>query len=274
MVNNNEYLNFISDAKFPKGNREEDLWLIFKDKQILIKENKGRIITPTFKDVKNFIDGLETKYHLGELNGIHCFCGEINSCVETDGEYELISLRQGAAVIDKDIFPIWGRASQIIHFHKTNKYCSVCGAENKISENEFSMECSSCKYTTYPNVCPAIIVGITNGDKILLANNKNFPEGLHSVIAGFLDVNETLEDCVKREVLEEVGIKVKNIKYFDSQPWPYPNSIMIGFTAEYESGEIKVDGDEIVHAAWYKKDNLPMIPDETTIARRIIDSLL
>ena len=90
----------------------------------------------------------------------------------------------------------------------------------------------------------------------------------------FLDVNETLEDCVKREVLEEVGIKVKNIKYFDSQPWPYPNSIMIGFTAEYESGEIKVDGDEIVHAAWYKKDNLPMIPDETTIARRIIDSLL
>lgn len=274
MVNNNEYMNFFSDAKFPKGNRDKDLWLIFKDKQILIKEDKGKIITPTFKDVEKFINGLESKYHLGELNGIQCFCGEINSCVEFSGEFKLLSLRKGAAVIDKDIFPIWGRAAQIIHFHKINRYCSVCGSENKPSENEFSMECSSCKYTTYPHVCPAIIVGITDGDKILLANNKNFPEGLHSVIAGFLDVNETLEDCVKREVFEEVGIKVKNIKYFDSQPWPYPNSIMIGFTAEYESGEIKVDGDEIVHADWYEKNNLPMIPDETTIARRIIDSLL
>ena len=97
---------------------------------------------------------------------------------------------------------------------------------------------------------------------------------LHSVIAGFVDVNETLEECVKREILEEVNIKVKNIKYFDSQPWPYPNSLMIGFTAEYESGEIKVDGEEIIHADWYNKDELPMLPEKTTIARRIIDSIL
>ena len=140
--------------------------------------------------------------------------------------------------------------------------------------NEFAMKCKECGYTCYPKVCPAIIVGITKGDKILLANNKNFPEGLHSTIAGFVDVNETLEDCVRREILEEVNIKVKNIKYFDSQPWPYPNSIMIGFTAEYESGEIKVDGEEILHADWYSKDNLPILPDKTTIARRIIDSII
>ena len=205
--------------------------------------------------------------------------------MKVSGELKFITLRESAAIIDKESVSVSGKAAQIIHFHKTNKYCGICGGKNEFANNEFAMKCKECGYTCYPKVCPAIIVGITKGDKILLANNKNFPEGLHSTIAGFVDVNETLEDCVRREILEhtgdyleevpeEVNIKVKNIKYFDSQPWPYPNSIMIGFTAEYESGEIKVDGEEILHADWYSKDNLPILPDKTTIARRIIDSII
>ena len=232
MINNDNYMNFIADSKLPDGNRDEDLYFLFKDKMMLIKENMGKVFIPTFKDVKNLISGLEIMYHLGKVNEIHCFCGEISSCVK------------------------------------------VCGGENEFVGYEFAMKCKKCGYMSYPQVCPAIIVGITKGDKILLANNKSFPEGLHSNVAGFVDVNETLEECVKREVLEEINIKVKNIKYFSSQPWPYPNSIMIGFTAEYESGDIKVDGDEIIHADWYSKDNLPMLPDKNTIARKIIDSIL
>lgn len=274
MINNDDYMSFISDSKFPDNNREEDLWFVFQDKMILVKEEMGKVIVPTFKDVVELIDGLEIKYHLGKLKGIDCFCGEVNSCVKVSGKLKFTALRQASAIINEDIVPICGRASQIIHFHKTNKYCGVCGSENEFTNNEFSMKCKKCGYVTYPQVCPAIIVGITKGDKILLANNRNFPKGLHSNIAGFLDVNEILEECVKREILEEVNIKVKNIKYFASQPWPYPNSIMIGFTAEYESGEIKVDGDEILHADWYSKDNLPILPDKNTIARRIIDYIL
>ena len=274
MINNDNYMNFIADSKLPNGNRDEDLYFLFKDKMMLIKEDMGKVFIPTFKDVKNLISGLEIMYHLGKVNEIHCFCGEISSCVKVSGELKFVGLRQVIPIIDKDIAPVCGRASQIIHFHKTNKFCGVCGGENEFVGYEFAMKCKKCGYMSYPQVCPAIIVGITKGDKILLANNKSFPEGLHSNVAGFVDVNETLEECVKREVLEEVNIKVKNIKYFSSQPWPYPNSIMIGFTAEYESGDIKVDGDEIIHADWYSKDNLPILPDENTIKRKIIDSIL
>lgn len=274
MINSDNYMNFVSDSLFPEGNRDEDLWFLFKDKMILIKENMGKIIIPTFKDVKIFIDSLDIKYHLGIFNKTHCFCGEINSVVKVEGKLKFISLREVAAIINDDILTICGKAAQIIHFNKTNRFCGVCGGKNEFVGYEFAMKCKNCDYVSYPQICPAIIVGIRKGDKILLANNKNFPKGLHSNVAGFLDVNETLEDCVRREVLEEVNIKVKNIKYFQSQPWPYPNSIMIGFTAEYESGDIKVDGEEIIHADWYSKDNLPILPDKNTIARKIIDEIL
>lgn len=274
MINNNNYMNFIADPKFLNGNRDEDLYFLFQDKMILVKEDMGKVIIPTFKEINNLIDGLEIMYHLGKLNEVNCFCGEINSCVKVSGELKFIPLRQGSSLIDKDIFSVCGRAAQIIHFHKTNKFCGVCGGENEFVGYEFAMKCSKCGYMSYPQVCPAIIVGITRENTILLANNKNFPKGLHSNVAGFVDVNETLEEAVKREVLEEVNIRVKNIKYFSSQPWPYPNSIMIGFIAEYDGGEIKVDGKEIMHADWYSKDNLPILPDENTIARKIIDEIL
>ena len=202
MNNTYNYMNFIANAKFPAGNRDEDLYFLFQDKMILIKEDMGKVFIPTFKDIKNLIDGLEIIYHLGTFKGIHCFCGEISSCIKITGELKFIALRQGSAIIEKDIVPVCGRAAQIIHFHKTNKFCGVCGGENEFVGYEFAMKCKKCEYMSYPQVCPAIIVGITKGDKILLANNKNFPEGLHSNVAGFVDVNETLEECVKREILE------------------------------------------------------------------------
>lgn len=274
MIKSDSYMKFVSDSRFSEENKDEDLWFLFQDKMILIKDDINKFSIPTFKEVKEFIDRLEIKYHLGKLNGIDCLCGEINSAVKISGKMKFIPLRQSASVLSTELLEVAGRGAQIIHFHKTNKFCGVCGSKNKFVEYEFAMKCESCNYVSYPQVCPAIIVGVTKGDKILLANNKSFPKGLHSNVAGFVDVNETLEECVKREILEEVNIKVKNIKYFSSQPWPYPNSIMIGFTAEYESGEIKVDGKEIIHANWYDKNNLPILPDKTTIARRIIDSIL
>ena len=134
--------------------------------------------------------------------------------------------------------------------------------------------CTKCGAVTYPVICPAIIVAITKGDEILLAHNKNFEDNIYSIIAGFVDAGEDLESTVKREVFEEVGIKIKNIKYYGNQTWAFPNSLMIGFFAEYESGEIKVDGKEILDAAWFKKDNLPNLPKKMTIARKMIDSFI
>lgn len=274
MISIDGYIKFVTDPILPTENKNEDLWFLFKDKMILIKSNEKNIEIPKFKDVKELIDKLEVKYHIGKLTNIQCFCGEINSAVEISRKFKFITLREATGIINKEYASVAGKAAQIIHFHKVSKYCGICGGKNDFVKKEFAMKCSDCGYVLYPKISPAIIVGITKGDKILLANNKNFPKGLHSVIAGFVEMNETLEECVKREILEEVNIKVKNIKYFDSQPWPYPNSLMIGFIAEYESGEIKVDGNEILHAEWYDKDNLPMLPEKMTIARRIIDSIL
>jgi NAD+ diphosphatase len=138
-------------------------------------------------------------------------------------------------------------------------------------EGERAKVCPKCGYLAYPRIAPAIIVAILNGDKILLAHNRNFRNNIYSLIAGYVEPGETFEQCVAREVGEEVGIRVKNIKYFGSQPWPFPYSIMVAFTAEYDGGEITPDGFEIVDAGWYSHDNLPFIPAKGSVARKLID---
>jgi len=137
--------------------------------------------------------------------------------------------------------------------------------------DERAKQCLRCGLTNYPRLNPAVIAAVLKGDQILLARNKRFKVPMFSVLAGFVEPGETLEACIEREILEEVGITVKNIRYFGSQPWPFPNSLMIGFVAEYAGGEITIDKQEIVEAGWFFKSNLPPVPSSISIARRLID---
>lgn len=251
-----------------------DLWFIFIDNNLLLVNDMNSFTVPTFDKTREFQHNLKRVYNIGRINDISCYCGELSSNVTIPDYFETLPLKEVAKKLNAEIFSLCGKASQIIHWDQTHQFCGKCGSKTINVENEFAKKCPSCGFISYPRISPAIIVGIKKGNKMLLAHNKNFPNNVHSTIAGFLDPNETLDQCIKREVFEEVGIKIKNIEYFNSQPWPYPNSIMIGFTAEYESGEISVDGEEIVHADWYDKDTLPNLPDETTIARQIINKLL
>jgi NAD+ diphosphatase len=123
----------------------------------------------------------------------------------------------------------------------------------------------------FPRISPAVIVLIERGDHVLLARASHFPEGMHSVVAGFVEPGESLEETVSREIEEETGILVEDVRYFGSQPWPFPDSLMIGFTARYASGEIRIDGKEIVDAGWFSVDDLPEIPGKVSIARKLID---
>jgi NAD+ diphosphatase len=132
-------------------------------------------------------------------------------------------------------------------------------------------ECPGCGFLSFPRISPAVIVLVEKENRVLLARVKRFTTELYSVLAGFVEPGETLEETVRREVEEEVGIKVKNLRYFGSQPWPFPDSLMIGFTADYESGEIKIDETEIADAGWYDPDRLPTIPGKISIARELID---
>jgi len=167
-----------------------------------------------------------------------------------------------------------GRAQHLLDWYKNSQFCGACGAKNMYSNKEGAFYCSCSKNMLYPKISPCVIGIILNGDDILLARNKLFPDGMFSAIAGFVEASETLEQTFEREIYEEVGLKVKNIKYFGSQPWPFPNQLMIAFTCEYESGEINVDGDEIVEASWFNANNMPNIPPTSSISGQLINSYL
>lgn len=137
--------------------------------------------------------------------------------------------------------------------------------------DERAKVCPSCGFVNYPRISPAMIVAVTRGREILLAKGSRFQGGFYSVLAGFVEPGETFEECVEREIKEEVGLKVKNINYFGSQPWPFPDSLMVGFTAEYAGGDITIDNKEILDAGWYTAEGLPLIPGNGSIARRLID---
>jgi len=166
------------------------------------------------------------------------------------------------------------RACHIAQWRQESRFCGSCGAKNSGVGGEAQRVCPVCGRVEFPRICPAVIVIITNEEKILLAHNKKFRAGVYSLISGFNEAGETLESTIVREVREEVNIEVRDTAYLKSQPWPFPNSLMIGFKARFLSGTVKPDGDEIEDAAWFSRDNLPELPAEGSLSRSLINSWL
>jgi len=164
------------------------------------------------------------------------------------------------------------RSWHIAQWRKSSRYCGSCGAINRDAENgEFARQCPACKRLEFPRISPAVITLVINDkDEALLAHNKNFAPGIYSLIAGFNEAGESLESTVAREIREEVNIEVKDIRYIRSQPWPFPNSLMLGFTARYNGGDMRPDGAEIEDAKWFRRDNLPDLPGNGSVSRYLI----
>jgi NAD+ diphosphatase len=181
-------------------------------------------------------------------------------------------LRELFGAFSEETFWYAGRASQIIDWATTHRYCGRCAAATERVPGERCLRCPRCGHLAYPRITPAIIVLVRRGDEALLARGARFPLPFYSTLAGFSEVGESLEETLAREVREEVGIEVKDVRYFGSQPWPFPNSLMVGFSAEWAGGEIRIDGKEILDANWYRADSLPAIPPKISIARRLIDA--
>ena len=173
---------------------------------------------------------------------------------------------------DDETFALVGRASQIAHWLDTHRFCGRCGAKTEPSATERALACATCKLSVYPRINPAVIVLVRKGDRALLARSARFPVPFFSTLAGFVEAGESLEDTVAREILEEAGIEVKNVRYFGSQPWPFPSQLMIGFTAEHAAGELRLDAEELAEADWFAADDLPMLPPKFSIARALIDA--
>lgn len=184
--------------------------------------------------------------------------------------FQLVPIRQLVTIWDRTQFEQASRAVQLLEWRRNHKFCSHCGHATDIHPTQYAMVCPACKYSQYPRIQPCVITIITKGDEILLAQSIRNKGKMYGLIAGFVEVGETLEQAVERETLEEVGVKVKNIRYISSQPWPFPSNLMIAFHAEYDSGEIKIQEDEIYDAAFFKFDQLPEIPFKGSVAHAMI----
>ena len=276
VTNMDNYILFEPSVKLLHEKNYSDYWFLFKNNKLMVLKSKDDIIIPRWEDVDDLNINLYNTQYMGAYCGCNCHCGEIIDDIYEEN-IDFMDLRTLSKSVDKDTYLISSKANLLFNWFKLNQYCGVCGSKmyKKDSQSERAMVCSNCGNTTWPRTSPAVIVAVTKDDKLLLARNKQFPGRMYSVIAGFVEYGETFEDCAKREVYEEVGIKVKEIKYFGSQPWPYPNSMMIGFTAEYLDGDIKVDGEEIAHADWFSKEEIPgMYKESISIGSELIEWFL
>ncbi|WP_086981785.1 NAD(+) diphosphatase [Vibrio aphrogenes] len=207
---------------------------------------------------------------IGQVDGIACVW--VNAS-EIEAPLEMTSLRDMLSMPEA-IFLIASRAVQYGYMTSSQRFCSHCGGRNHLNHNQLAMQCNDCRTLHYPRIFPCIIVAIRRDNTILLAQHARHKSGMHTVIAGFVEAGETLEQCVAREVQEETGIKVKNIHYFGSQPWAFPSSMMMAFVAEYDSGSIRVDDCELSSAGWFSADEVPAIAPKGTIARALIEHTL
>lgn len=184
------------------------------------------------------------------------------------------SLRSLVGRVDDHIFANWCRAAQVLHYYRSHRFCGYCGTQTIAHATETARLCPACSACYYPAISPCIIVLIHRGNEILLARSPRFRGKMFSTLAGFIEPGESAEEALHREIREEVAVKVKNLNYFTSQPWPFPSQLMLGFFAEYESGTIEIDGVEICEASWYECGRLPEIPGKATIAGQLIRSYI
>lgn len=245
-------------------------WLVAHPKGLVARREDDRIVFPTDDEVAALGLRTEDAQRLGTLDDTDALAIAYERRVEPP--FELLPLRVLAALLDPERFGVAGRAMHTCDWLTTSRFCGRCGTRTARVDGERSMACPACGLHVYPRISPAIITLIRKGDLALLASNAKFPGAFYSTLAGFAEIGEALEETLVREVREEVGVAVTNVRYFGSQPWPFPNSLMIAFTAEWASGEIAIDPAEISDAKWFAADALPMIPPPLSIARRLIDA--
>ena len=246
-------------------------WFVFRHDHLLVKITDETTSIPHLKDLSSLNLKPVRQQYLGTLDGHSCYSVECADDAVAPEGMDFRGLRSVYKLIGKDMFRVARRAVHVKNWDRENQYCGHCGTPTETKENELAKVCPKCNLIQYPRLSPAIIVAVVKGNRLLLARAERFPPDMYSVLAGFVEPGESLEECVSREVKEEVGMEVKNIRYFGSQHWPFPNSLMLGFTAEYAGGEIIMDETEIVDAGWFKATDLPAVPGKISIAGRLIE---
>jgi NAD+ diphosphatase len=232
---------------------------------LVVAVHEGRSVCVVEHDAPS--DGL----FLGTLDGRWCFAVDVRDDPDVDlGPFR--DLRQLWGTLDEVTWTLAGRAAQLVDWDRTHRFCGQCATATEPAPGERARRCPRCGLTAFPRLAPAVITLIERDDgRILLARNPNFPAPFFSLLAGFVEPGETLEQAVERETFEEVGVTVGDITYWGSQPWPFPHSLMVGFRARYRGGDFVLQADEIAEAGWFARDDLPTVPPTMSIAGRMIE---
>ena len=248
------------------------LWFAFQGSQLLIRREPDRAeMLQVGHPTELGLEPIREQY-LGALGDVHCYSCELPGDLPPPEGMAWTGLRGLFGLVDDALFALAGRAVQVVDWDRSHQYCGRCGTPTVVKATERARECPSCGQTHYPRIAPAVMGLVRRGDELLLARSPHFPPGMHSALAGFVEPGESLEQCLHREVLEEVGVEITNVRYFSSQPWPFPHSLMIAFNCDYAGGEVTPQPGEIEAAGWFDLDHLPVLPNRISIARRLIDA--
>jgi NAD+ diphosphatase len=247
----------------------EGWWCVIANHKVYLPAPTNNIPCGVFSDLAMPFTPPEQVHEIGVFEGVTVYLLQITDQEFSQHETEFFGFR--TVLFDQpDKFEFVARAFQVDLFLRTHQFCGQCGEKMTLIDWELATQCKPCNHRCYPRISPCIIVAIRNKEKILLAQGVHHKPGQFSIIAGFVESGETLEQAVHREVGEEVGIKVKNLKYFGSQPWPFPHSLMVGYTAEYDSGELVLCEKEILSADWFTLDSMPSTAPIQSIAGQLI----
>ena len=251
----------------------EKIYLVVKGEDLLIDSVSQNLALIDNDQYKWSGMAVKTEHFIGYLDNNSLYALELDNESLLIPETSLKPFRTLLGIIPDAYFGICSRSIQLVEWNGKNKYCGTCGSETSLHLVEKAMLCKDCNNLIYPRISPCIIVLVTDNERLLLAHNKNFPTKIFSPLAGFIEVGETVEEAIKREIFEEVSIKVKNCQYYGSQSWPFPSQLMLGFHAEYKEGDLKPDGEEIDIAEWFHYQSLPDVPPgRISISGRLIES--
>ncbi len=258
----------------PRPREAPGLWFAFRKREMLVLDGWTVPVGPSL--LPYGVAPIRVQF-LGHLDGEACFSAELPIDAPPPPGAQFRDLRQLFGRLPDALMGVAGRAVQIMDWDRSHQFCGACGSATAFHAKSRSRVCTNpaCGLEFYPRLSPAMIVAVERGNEILLARSAHFPPGIYSVVAGFVDPGESAEDAVHREVWEETRIRVRNVRYFGSQAWPFPNSLMLGFQADYDSGEVQPDPDEIEDAAWFRVDAMPKrFPGRVSIAQWLLDDFV
>lgn len=264
-------LGFAPSHRLPADLPGGTLAFAFSGTKLVARGDAGAATIATLADLD--AAGLAGERHfLGDLAGVPCVAVALGDEISAPPGFIAAGLRTYFTRLPDALLALAARAFQVADFDRSHRYCGRCATPTRSRPDERARECPSCGLVAYPRVSPAMMTLVTRGREVLLARSERFAPGMYSALAGFVEPGETIEDCIRREVREEVGMEVRDPAYFASQSWAFPHSLMIAYTAEYAGGEIRLEDPEITDARWFALDALPTLPSPVSIARRLIDA--